>query len=826
MGKKNNKGRSSQANGITAAAPSVQQESNEDKELLNLAKKLVQDGDNELKSLIKKLAEKADEEHKLELEMEKDEFKKKLEEDNKDELEKLSKLKKEIEGLEEEKRSIEEERINLEMEKKNIEIDRKKILEKAEKEAKQRLEQVYSEEKQKFENDQKELEEKLSEIGKKERQLADEKVANDDAIAQERKKLERAQKEFDEEKEDVRHAFEKRESKLKDREAEYDKANPEKLAELESQINSLKASIERWKEEYEKIRSEKTELELRKAKSEGYTIDQLQQEKDRLSNELDALHEKFGSYDDLTLKEMSIALEEKPGLLEKITQLQSEIANKEHELSRKENVQLEYEQLKERLSLLRTLNDHLKTELTNTRRMLESSSGDICPALTGIDVNANSEEERGKEDERKEKISQTETLSSIVDHVLKFAASQSIPLYYSKEDMKAFIAGLAASHLAILQGMSGTGKTSLPDVFAKAILGEVSIVPVESSWRDRNELLGYYNDFSKKYTAKEFTCNLYRANTKNAYKRVPYFIVLDEMNLSRIEYYFADFLSILEMKDSNDWKILLNDTDMRQLPNEITPEVKDALEKDDSDRGRELKEIVSKLYPDGRGLDSEANQNAQAGEKIKLLQYLEEKEFKNRLGTSSLVTGPQLLIGGKQIRVPENVWFIGTANKDESTFEITDKVYDRAQVMSFYDRAKGAKFQKAVPAKFIPYSRIQNLFQKARADYPFDGASFPAVKEIDTYLKEHFSISFGNRILKQMDKFVPTYLAASAETKLSDTEKEKYINEALDYQITNKVLRKLEYIDLTEEEISELKSIFEKYNMKMALRFLKTKKER
>ncbi len=825
MGKKNNKGRSSQANSIPTAAPSVQQESNEDKELLNLAKKLVQDGDKELKSLIEKLAEKAVEEHKLELEIEKDEFKKKLEEDNKNELEKLSKLKKEIEGLEEEKRSIEDERINLEMEKKNIEIDRKKILEKAEKEAKQRLEQVYSEEKQKFENDQKELEEKLSEIGKKEKQLADEKVANDDAIAQERKKFERAQKEFDEEKEDVRHAFEKRESKLKDREAEYDKANPEKLAELESQINSLKASVERWKEEYEKIRSEKTELELRKAKSEGYTIDQLQQEKDRLSNELDALHEKFGSYDDLTLKEMSIALEEKPGLLEKITQLQSEIANKEHELTRRENVQLEYGQLKERLSLLRALNDHLKTELTNTRKMLESSSGDICPALTGIDVSADSESEKEIFAERTNKMSQRETLPAIVNHVVNFAASQEVPLYYTRKDIKAFIAGLSASHFAILQGMSGTGKTSLPRVFAKAIFGEVNVVPVESSWRDRNELLGYYNDFSKKFTAKEFTCSLYKANTAS-YKRVPYFIVLDEMNLSRVEYYFADFLSILEKPSTDDWEVQLVDTDMRQLPNEITPEVRDALARDDSDRTREIREIVNKLYPEGQhNIDSEAIQNAQAGEKQKLLQYMVEKQFKNRQGTASLVTGPQLLIDGKQIRIPENVWFIGTANKDESTFEITDKVYDRAQVMNFYDRATGSNVQKTEP-KFIPYGILKTRFSEAKKEYPFNGATNSAIKEIDSYLKEHFSISFGNRILDQMNKFVPTYLAASAETKLSDIEKGKYTNEALDYQITNKVLRKLEYVDITEEEISELKSIFEKYNMEMALRFLKTKKER
>ena len=109
------------------------------------------------------------------------------------------------------------------------------------------------------------------------------------------------------------------------------------------------------------------------------------------------------------------------------------------------------------------------------------------------------------------------------------------------------MAGLAASRFTILQGLSGTGKTSLPKIFMEAIDGEKTVIPVESSWRDRNELLGYYNDFNRKFTAKEFTCQLYRAGMPY-YNDTPFFIILDEMNLSRVEYYFADFLSVLEDK--------------------------------------------------------------------------------------------------------------------------------------------------------------------------------------------------------------------------------------------------------------------------------------
>lgn len=824
MSKKNKGNRPAVTNTSTVAASAANNLSVEDKELLELAKMIKEEGDKDLNTLIQKLAEKANEEHKLELEVAKEGFVKKLENEHSDKIKEIETLKDEISKLENEKSAIEQGKIDLERDRKNLEIDRKNILEKAEKEAKSKLDTVYREEKVKFEEDQKKLKDSLSDVENQRKQFENEKESYNEEIVAERKKLDKERREFEEEKEDTKESFERRDTRLKAKEEEYNNSNPAKISELESVITNLKESISRWEEEYKKLSAQKNELELTKAKIEGYSIEELQQERDRLAAALDEIQNKFGDYTDLKLSEMKLALEDKPKYIDQINQLQSEVALKEHELSRRANVQLEYEQLKEQLGLLRSLNDHLRTELSTTKKMLESSTGDVCPALTQIDTNIESEKEMENKKNRDALMSQSETLKSIVDHVVKYAASRAKPLFYSKEDIKAFIAGMAASQFAILQGMSGTGKTSLPRIFAEAIFGEVNIVPVESSWRDRNELLGYYNDFSKKYTAKEFTCDLYKANTPN-YRRVPYFIVLDEMNLSRVEYYFADFLSVLE-NDPSDWKIQLVETDMRQLPNEITPEVRDALAKDDSARYVELRSIVEKLYPEKGSLDTEAIQNAQAGEKQKLLQFLEEKHFKNIHGSASLVTGPQLLIDGKTIQIPENVWFIGTANRDESTFEITDKVYDRAQVINFRNRARGTKIDKDTEKKFIPYGTLKTLFTRAIKEFAFDCASNPAVNDIDNYLKEHFKVSFGNRILDQINRFVPVYVAASFVSKpKNEDEKNVYIYEALDYQITNKVLRKLEYIDMAGEKIEELGGIFKNYNLKMALEFLNSKKE-
>lgn len=825
MGKKNKGGNKPSVTKTTVTASAASNSiSAEDKELLDLAKLVVEEGDKDLKNLIQKLAEKANEEHKLELEGLKNEFTKNLETEYADKVKEIETLKEELDKLEEEKKAIEQGKIDLERDKNNLNIERKKVLEKAEKEAGQKFDKVFEEQKAQFKKDQEELKGNLDDIENQRKSLEAEKEAFNEEMTSEKKKLEKERKVFEEEKEDTRESFERRDNRLKAKEEEYNNSNPVKIAEQESVIENLKESIARWEEGYKKLSAQKNELELTKAKIEGYSIEELQQERERLANELDELQNKFSEYTDLKLSEMKLALENKPKYIDQINQLQSEVANKEHELSRRANVQLEYEQLKEQLGLLRSLNDHLRTELSTTKKMLESSTGDVCPALTQIDTSVDSEKENDLKKKRDNLKSQSESLNSIVNHIITYAASRAKPLFYSKEDIKAFIAGMAASPFAILQGMSGTGKTSLPRIFADAIFGEVNIVPVESSWRDRNELLGYYNDFSKKYTAKEFTCDLYKANTPN-YRSVPYFIVLDEMNLSRVEYYFADFLSVLE-NDPNEWKVQLVETDMRQLPNEITPEVRDALANDDSARYVELRSIVEKLYPEKGSLDSEAIQNAQAGEKQKLLQFLEEKHFKNIHGSASLVTGPQLLEDGKTITIPENVWFIGTANKDESTFEITDKVYDRAQVMNFKNRAKGTKLDKSIEKKFIPYGTLKTLFTKAKKEFEFDCASNSAINYIDNYLKEHFKVSFGNRILDQINKFVPVYVAASFVSKpKNEAEENVYIYEALDYQITNKVLRKLEYIDMTGEEIEELENIFKNYNLKLALDFLSSKKE-
>ena len=142
------------------------------------------------------------------------------------------------------------------------------------------------------------------------------------------------------------------------------------------------------------------------------------------------------------------------------------------------------------------------------------------------------------------------TLEQFCEQFRKFAASQ-LKLYYDLDMMRYFVASMGTSRIIILQGISGTGKTSLPYAFGKFVQSDTTVVSVQPSWRERTELYGYFNEFTKRYSETEFLQAIYECN----YYRDPHIVILDEMNIARVEYYFAEMLSILEMPLQEEWKV-------------------------------------------------------------------------------------------------------------------------------------------------------------------------------------------------------------------------------------------------------------------------------
>lgn len=598
-------------------------------------------------------------------------------------------------------------------------------------------------------------------------------IAEREAALQEGlRKLKRDQRFVEDEKEEL----EELKEDLLARKARYDAANPAKIAVLERELEDERSKYSALQERYHELQSRleslqvlmdtvKTEIEdpekgIRIA-SMNEVISALQELRDKHSR-LASVYERYP--DDAAIA----ALEEKSQHAEELER-ENEALELERNRYREEavaarNATKELEVIKQEVEATNALNEHLLQELESHKTALESRTGDTCPSLTKVD--SETEAEDFKADIAK-RIQRTElkTLREIVSHVKNFAGSRSAEeqLYYTDNDIRAFLAGMSVSRLIILQGMSGTGKSSLPRIFSEAISGFNRLIPVESSWRDRNELLGYYNDFNKKFNAKSFTIELYRSS-KERCRQIPTFIVLDEMNLARIEYYFSDFLAILQEPDHEKWLIELVSSDMRTLPMELPDNVKAKMHREDPS----IYAIWEKIEKSRQGdLTAETSDE----DKELLTEYLE------KLGQ---LTGAKSLIDGRKIRVTDNIWFVGTANRDESTFEISDKVYDRAQVVSLNRKGISEGVYTPTSVKYISVDKLDLLFKEAIQNNKYKKDAAERLDALDAVLMEKFDLSFGNRIVTQTINFVGVFTAAGGT-----------LDNALDYQISTKILRKV-----------------------------------
>ena len=116
---------------------------------------------------------------------------------------------------------------------------------------------------------------------------------------------------------------------------------------------------------------------------------------------------------------------------------------------------------------------------------------------------------------KKEHITSTEglTLEYICRRFRSFASHiEGNPLFYSIDDIRRFITSLGVSKIIVLQGMSGTGKTSLPVAWGKFTKVPTTVVPVQPMWKERSDLIGYFNEFTGKFNESMILEKLYEAN--------------------------------------------------------------------------------------------------------------------------------------------------------------------------------------------------------------------------------------------------------------------------------------------------------------------------
>ena len=351
-------------------------------------------------------------------------------------------------------------------------------------------------------------------------------------------------------------------------------------------------------------------------------------------------------------------------------------------------------------------------------------------------------------------------------------------LLYSQAQLRDFLALLRTRDLVVLAGDSGSGKTSLVRAAAAAIGGVCTVIPVKPNWTGPEDLLGYYNPIERSYQATPFLLALQAAARS---PHVPHFICLDEMNLARVEHYFADFLSLLESRSTSPEIHLYTADEERHV-----------------------------VVEQGLFLEVEAEARRRAGlpdtaTLEEILRHDQANAELHRLG--GLADNESVLLHHGRLRrsltaqmrmptsltLPENVWIFGAVNMDDTTHHLSPKVLDRVQVLRFQNPmladwdAIEIEIRSAATtiSSDMPPLRMTPDELGQRSDYPtFDrnDVNVAFLSQISRQYLDPIGVEFGLRAVRQAQGYISAAKAAGISS-----------DEALDNVIKHKILPKIAF---------------------------------
>jgi len=349
-------------------------------------------------------------------------------------------------------------------------------------------------------------------------------------------------------------------------------------------------------------------------------------------------------------------------------------------------------------------------------------------------------------------------------------------LLYPQALLRDFLALLRTRDLVVLAGDSGSGKTSLIRAAADAIGGECTVVPVKPNWTGPEDLLGYYNPVERSYQATQFLIALQAAARQ---PDVPHFICLDEMNLARVEHYFADFLSLLEQRTTLPTIALYTADEERHVVVE-----QGLFLHVEAEARRRAGLADNATFEDILGDD-------RANAEIHRLSGLADKESvllhhgRLRRSLAALMRMPTSLT------LPGNVWIFGAVNMDETTHQLSPKVLDRVHVLRFRNpmladwSAIEAEVRSAAETAPTDMLRLRADEIGMRQDYPELDRTDENVRflsDISRRYLDPLGVEFGYRSIRQAQG----YIAAATAAGLSQ-------DEALDNVIRHKILPKIAF---------------------------------
>jgi hypothetical protein len=480
----------------------------------------------------------------------------------------------------------------------------------------------------------------------------------------------------------------------------------QQVEEFREREGQARAQLTRMRGEYETLRRRLEERQATDRRFGDRAPEDVLEELDRRGEELERLRADLAARPGAEVRERLARLEAERSAWEaERFQFQATTQRLEADLNRRLVATTEVQRLRDHARALEAHRDLLQQRLAELRGEVESLTAagratQVFPAAAGMDEDPALQRAPDLQEEV-----DLEELVEDLRHRMASGAYSPEPLFYTARDVRTFVAGLAMSRLHVLQGISGTGKTSLPLAFARAAGAGWTLVEVQAGWRSKEDLLGHYNAFEHRFYENDFLQALYRAQTPSFRDR-PFLVVLDEMNLSHPEHYFADLLSLLEQA------------------------------------------------PEHRRLG---------------------------LLTAPAPNPPRHLLEGRYLKVPENVWIVGTANHDETTREFADKTYDRAHIMELPRSRERFTPEHRSGADPLSFPALEAAFADARETFrdecegryrAFEAAFGGPLRELN--------VSWGNRFERQMQQFYPVVRAAGGTA-----------GEAVDHLLATKLLRKL-----------------------------------
>ena len=332
------------------------------------------------------------------------------------------------------------------------------------------------------------------------------------------------------------------------------------------------------------------------------------------------------------------------------------------------------------------------------------------------------------------------SFSKLSDHIHAYLFHKK-NLIYTRYQIRNFLTLLKTHDIIVLSGLSGSGKTQIVKAFADALGGVAKIIPVKPNWTSSDDLIGYYNPLQMSFLPTPFTEAIVEAiHNPNQL----YFICLDEMNLARAEYYFADFLSKLEER-SKQPEIELYANHEEEL---FVSEFSTLLNLVESS----IKGEIIKSW-------QEFLDNEEARKKFFEMLGNAEKESMLQLHAKMKRRLIDILKFPSTIKIPDNIRFIGAINVDETTHYFSPKILDRIHVVKFenpllIEEQVNGWFANSESEKELKPVYVQPNLLAERKEYPT--VNNPELSTITQKLKEinqkfllPLNIDFGIRSIRQ-----------------------------------------------------------------------------